>query len=105
LDRVGGPGVAVVYDRGQAYLRLGDAAGALEQFHRLIGNPGFEPLSWMHPLAQLGAARAYALARDVPAARGAYEAFFTLWADADQDVPVLIEARREYAALGASTGS
>jgi hypothetical protein len=41
--------------------------------------------------------RAAALAKDTARARKAYEAFFALWKDADADVPVLIEARKEYA--------
>jgi hypothetical protein len=50
-------------------------------------------------LAHLGLARAYALQGDTVKARAAYNDFFTLWKDADPDIPVLKEAKAEYAKL------
>ena len=50
-------------------------------------------------LARLGLARAAALTGDIARSRGAYQDFLALWKDADPDVPVLIEARAEYAKL------
>ncbi len=52
-----------------------------------------------HPLAQVGLARAYALQGDTAKARTAYQDFFALWKNADPDIPILIEAKAEYAKL------
>ncbi len=51
------------------------------------------------PLAQLGLARAYAFSGDSIKARTAYQDFFALWKDADPDIPVLKQAKAEYAKL------
>jgi eukaryotic-like serine/threonine-protein kinase len=51
------------------------------------------------PLAKLGLARAYALQKNAAMSRARYEDFFTLWKDADPDVPVLKQAKTEYAKL------
>ena len=56
----------------------------------------------LYPLSHLGAGRAYALMNDLPKARQSYENFFAIWKDADADLPVLIQAKREYAKLPAS---
>jgi len=53
----------------------------------------------LYPLSYVGLARGSALAGDTAKARRAYEDFFALWKDADPDVPILIQARKEYAAL------
>jgi hypothetical protein len=50
-------------------------------------------------LARLGVARAYALQRDTAKARAAYDDFLALWKDADPDIPILIQAKAEYAKL------
>ena len=50
-------------------------------------------------LAHLGLGRAYALSGDTAKAKSAYQDFLTIWKDADQDLPILISAKREYAAL------
>jgi hypothetical protein len=50
-------------------------------------------------LAHLGLGRAYAMAGDTSKARGAYQDFFALWKDADPDIPILKEAKAEYAKL------
>jgi hypothetical protein len=49
--------------------------------------------------AQLGLARAYAMGGDKASAKKAYEAFFQTWKDADADLPMLLAAKKEYAAL------
>jgi hypothetical protein len=51
------------------------------------------------PLAQLGLARAYTRLHDQQKARAAYKEFLTLWKDADPDIPILKEAKAEYAKL------
>ena len=93
-----------VYLRGEAYLALHDGIAAAAEFQKFIDHYGLVGnFSW-GALARLGLARAYALeaaknrtARDK--ARIAYQDFLTLWKDADQDLPILIQAREEYAKL------
>jgi tetratricopeptide (TPR) repeat protein/predicted Ser/Thr protein kinase len=93
-----------VYLRGEAYLMLGDGKAAAAEFQKFIDHRGLVAnFSW-GALARLGLARAYALdAAKSPAARAkartAYQDFFTLWKDADPEVPVLIQAKAEYAKL------
>jgi len=50
----------------------------------------------LYPLAHLGLARAAMLQSDTPKARKSYEDFFAVWKDADSDLPILIEAKKEY---------
>jgi hypothetical protein len=50
-------------------------------------------------LAHLGLGRAYALTRDSAKAKTAYQDFFALWKNADPDIPILIQAKAEYAKL------
>jgi cytochrome c-type biogenesis protein CcmH/NrfG len=50
-------------------------------------------------LAQLYLARAYAQKNDAAKARAAYQDFLALWKDADPDIPILKEAKAEYAKL------
>jgi hypothetical protein len=52
-----------------------------------------------YPEAQLGLARAYVMAGDKADAKKAYEAFFVTWKNADADLPMLLAAKKEYAAL------
>ncbi len=86
----------VVYLRGQAYLDLRQGKDAAREFQKVRDNRGIEPLSLLWPLSHLGLARAHALAGDAAASRRAYQDFFALWKDADQDIEVLQAARREY---------
>jgi hypothetical protein len=50
-------------------------------------------------LSQLGLARSYALTGEKDKARAAYEKFLEIWKNADADIPVLMQAKAEYAAL------
>jgi len=61
--------------------------------------PGWQPTSPLYSLAQLGLARAATWSGDATKARKAYQDFFALWRDADPDIPILQEARREYEKL------
>ena len=92
-------GVSNTYWRGNLYLkqRRGDEAAA--EFRRVIDRRGADPFSPAHTLAHLGLARAAALNGDTSAARRSYQDFFAMWKDADQDLPVLVEARKEYEQL------
>ena len=88
-----------VFVRGEAYLaaRLGNEAAA--QFQKLLDNPGVVVNQPIAALAHLGLARAYALQGDTGKAKAAYQDFLTLWKDADPDIPVLQQAKAEYAKL------
>jgi predicted Zn-dependent protease len=87
------------YLRGQAYLKLNRVAQAAAEFQKILDHRGEAPLSALYPLAYLGIARASALAGDRANSRKAYEDFFALWKDADPDIPILIEAKKEYEKL------
>jgi tetratricopeptide (TPR) repeat protein/predicted Ser/Thr protein kinase len=87
----------VVYLRGQAYLDLRQGKDAAREFQKIRDNRGIDPLSPLWPLSHLGLARAHALAGDAAASRRAYQDFFALWKEADEDVEVLKAARGEYA--------
>jgi eukaryotic-like serine/threonine-protein kinase len=87
--------------RAEAYLRAGrpiDAASEFQAVRTLQYQVPFGPNIYA-PAAQLGLARAYALEGDKAKARTAYQDFFALWKDADPDIPVLKEAKAEYAKL------
>ena len=93
------------YLRGQAYLMQRNGPAAAAEFQKFLDHHGLVVNFPWGALAQLGIARAYALdaAKD-PVSRdkalAAYQEFLlTLWRDADPDVPILIEARKEFARL------
>jgi len=89
------------YVQGLAYLQLHDAVQAKNAFESALvsrANIGYQS-SPFYAQAQLGLARAYAMAGDKANAKKAYDAFFTTWKDADADLPMLVAAKKEYAAL------
>jgi serine/threonine protein kinase/tetratricopeptide (TPR) repeat protein len=88
-----------VYVRGEAYLMLHDGNRAAAEFQKFIDHRGLVANFPWGALARLGLARAYALQGDTAKARAAYQDFLTLWTDADPDVPILKEAKAEYAKL------
>ena len=85
--------------RGKAYLASGDAASAVTEFRKFLARRAAKPFNFYYPLAQLGVARALAAQHDTAGARTAYQDFFALWKDADPDIPILKEAKAEYAKL------
>jgi eukaryotic-like serine/threonine-protein kinase len=87
------------YLRGQAYLRQQKGVEAGVEFQKILDHRGEAPLSILYPLAQLGVARAAAMAGDATKARTAYQNFLALWKDADQDIRLLQEARQDYGKL------
>jgi eukaryotic-like serine/threonine-protein kinase len=89
----------VPYVRGEAYLRQRQGAEAAAEFQRILDHRGWLPVSPLYPLAHLGMARAAVLLGDTTKARQAYEDFFTLWKDADPEIPALQAASREHARL------
>jgi tetratricopeptide (TPR) repeat protein len=98
-----------IYVRAEALLRAGRGADAAAEFQRILRHPGIVVNVPVGALAYLGVARAYALqatqsqsnvsGRFKEKARAAYHDFLTLWKDADPDVPVLKQAKAEYAKL------
>jgi tetratricopeptide (TPR) repeat protein len=88
-----------VYLRGEAYLMLHDGNAAATEFQKFIDHRGVVDNFPWGALARLGLARAYAIRGDTTKARTAYQDFLTLWKDADPDVPILKQAKTEYAQL------
>jgi tetratricopeptide (TPR) repeat protein len=92
-------GLWTIYLRGLAYLQSKRTIEAAGEFQKVIDHRGVEPLSALYPLSHLGMARAHALAGDKQKAREKYSAFLAMWKDADADLPMLVDARREFGAL------
>jgi eukaryotic-like serine/threonine-protein kinase len=87
------------YIRGEAYLALHQGVEAAVEFQKLLDHPGIVVVDPIGALAHLQLGRAYVLAADKDKARTAYKDFLILWKDADPDIPVLKEAKAEYAKL------
>ena len=101
------------YVRGEAYLAAGQGSAAAAEFQKILDHNGIVWNCWTGALARLGVARANALqartfqgqgqGADADAARvralAAYKDFLALWKDADPDIPILKEAKAEYAKL------
>jgi tetratricopeptide (TPR) repeat protein len=88
-----------VYLRGEAYLMLHDGNRAATEFQKFIDHRGLVVNFPWGALARLGLARAYAMQGDTIRARAAYQDFLTLWKDSDPDIPILKQAKAEYAKL------
>jgi hypothetical protein len=69
------------------------------EFQKLLDHPGVLENSVLGSLGRLQFGRAYALSGDTARAKTAYQDFFALWKEADPDVPILKEAKTEYATL------
>jgi Tfp pilus assembly protein PilF/predicted Ser/Thr protein kinase len=88
-----------VYVRGLAYLSAKQATQAVAEFQKILTHRGIVQTEPIGSLAQLGLARAYAMQGDTAKAKAAYQDFLTLWKDADPDIPILKQAKAEYAKL------
>jgi eukaryotic-like serine/threonine-protein kinase len=88
-----------VYVRGEAYLMLRDGTAAAAEFQKFVDHRGLTMNFPWGALARLGLARAYAMQGDTVKAKAAYQDFLTLWKDADPDIPILKQAKAEYAKL------
>ncbi len=88
-----------VYLRGQAYLLARHGKEAAAEFQNILLHRGVTVNFPTGALAQVGLARAYVLSGDTAQARSAYQGFLELWKEADPDVPILAEAKAEYAKL------
>ena len=95
------PGIPLypAYVRGLAYLAQRNGAAAAAEFQKFNDHSGLIGNFLLGSLARLQLARAYALSSDTAKAKSAYQDFFTLWKDADPDIPILKEAKAEYAKL------
>jgi serine/threonine protein kinase/tetratricopeptide (TPR) repeat protein len=87
------------YERGEAYCGLHRGNEAAAEFQKILDHPGIVRNSIRGALAHLQLGRAYAIAGDDGKARAAYQDFFALWKDADPDIPILKQAKSEYAKL------
>ena len=96
---ISSPPVCPAYIRGLALLQNGDASGAAEQFQKILNHRGIYMVSPYYPLAYLGLARASVLQGDLRGASDAYDRFFLAWQNSDRDIPILREAKQEYAKL------
>ena len=102
-----------VYVRGQAYLAAGQGIAAAAEFQKILDHSGIVWNCWTGALAHLGVARANALQARILQGQGqgadadlartralaAYKEFLALWKDADPDIPILKQAKGEYAKL------
>ena len=89
----------ILYTRGKAHLQLKEPDKAAAEFQRILDFRGRDATSELIPMAQLHLARAYAMQNDSVKARTAYQDFLAMWKDADPDIPILKEAKAEYAKL------
>jgi hypothetical protein len=87
------------YLRGLAYLKLNKAQEAATEFKTVLDRRGVDPMATEWELAHLGLGRTYRLLGDKAKAQAAYNDFLTLWKDADPDIPILKQAKAEYAKL------
>ena len=87
------------YVRGLAYLASRNGAAAATEFQKLYDHPGIVGNEPIGALARLGMGRACAMSGNVSKAKAAYQEFFSLWKDADPDIPVLKQAKAEFAKL------
>jgi len=92
-------GLYPVYVRGLAYLAARQPAQAVGEFQRIVDHRSIVLVDPMDALARLQLARALALSGDTVKAKSAYSDLLTLWKDADPDIPVVKDARAEFARL------
>jgi hypothetical protein len=92
-------GNACVFTKGRILLTLGRGEEAAEVFQLILDNHFVDPFSIHVPLSRLGLARARELMGDKAGSRKSYQDFLALWKDADPDIPILQEAKAEYAKL------
>jgi eukaryotic-like serine/threonine-protein kinase len=99
---LGGGGATMIYPayiRGQAYLAQKDGGAAIAEFQKFYDHADLVGNNVLSSLAHLQMARAYVLAGNSAKARTYYQDFLTLWKNADPDIPILKQAKVEYAKL------
>jgi hypothetical protein len=85
--------------RGEALLAAHRPAEAVAEFQKILDHHGIVGGDPIGALARVQLGRAFALSGDTIKAKGAYQDFLTLWKDADSDIPILVQAKAEYARL------
>jgi len=88
-----------VYLHGEAYAAAHQGSAAAAEFQKILDHRGIVLNSPIGALAHLQLGRAYAMQGDTAKAKAAYQDFLALWKDADPDIPILKEAKAEYAKL------
>src|SRR6266851_3586339 len=91
------PNLYPVYVRGEAYLAAHKGSEAAAEFQKILDHRGTVLNEPIGALAHLQLGRAYAMQGDTAKSRAAYQDFLTLWKDADPNIPILLEAKAEYA--------
>jgi len=99
LGNVGKTALYPVLVRGDAYLIAHRGKEATDEFQKILEHPGIVLNGPIGIRGRLGLARAYALQGETAKAKAAYSDFLTLWKDADPDIPILKQAKAEYAKL------
>ncbi|MBV8906966.1 MAG: protein kinase [Acidobacteriia bacterium] len=92
-------GLHSAYVRGEAFLAEQRYTEAAAEFQKILNHRGLVGTDPIGALAHLQLGRVFALSGDKTKAKAAYEAFLALWKDADPDIPILKQARTEYAKL------
>ena len=88
-----------VYMRGEALLVAGQGAQAAVEFQKILDHRGIVVSDPIGALAHLQLARAFRLSGDKIKSKASYQDFFTVWKDADRDIPLLVRAKSEYGNL------
>jgi eukaryotic-like serine/threonine-protein kinase len=102
---LGYPGLSIflnlypIYVRGESYLAARSGPAAVAEFQKILDHPGIALNEAIAALAHLQLGRAQTVAGDKDKARAAYQDFLALWKDADRDIPILKQAKAEYASL------
>jgi hypothetical protein len=90
----------VPYLRAQAEAEAGQLDAAARDYRLILDNRGVDPIAPIYSLAHLRLARVLVLQKKPAQAREEYNALFAAWKNADADLPLLVQARKEYRALG-----
>ena len=88
-----------IYIRGLAYLAAGNGTQGADEFRKILDHRAIVRSDPIGALAHLQLARAYAAVGDKAKAKSSYQDFPNLWKDADSDIPILKQAKAEYAKL------
>jgi eukaryotic-like serine/threonine-protein kinase len=88
-----------IYVRGNAYMAAHQGAEAAAEFHKILDHRGIVIADPIGAVGRLQLGRALVLAGDMAKAKSAYQDFLTLWNDADPDIPIIKEAKADYARL------
>jgi Flp pilus assembly protein TadD len=87
------------YVRGEAYLAMHNGPAATVEFQKFLDHPGIVQNDILGALCRLQLARARAMSGDKDGAKNQYQTFFSLWKDADTNIPILVAARAEFKKL------